>query len=128
MATTALSEFKPGDKVISTVKLKGVPEGTPGKIIHMQGLTWTRYWVWFENGIRMGTIPRTKLATAEEWERKQNGGDEVAVAGKADGSSVVVAGGSSDGGGAVMADVNGVPGHLIERSRLARERWAAKKG
>jgi hypothetical protein len=133
MATTALSEFKAGDKVILTEKLKGVPVGTPGKIIHMQGLTWTRYWVWFENGIRMGTIPRTKLATADEWERKQNGGDEVVVAGKAGGSSTAAGGsgdgdGGSGGGGAVMADVNGVPGHLIERSRLARERWAAKKG
>jgi hypothetical protein len=125
MVTTALSEFKPGDKVILTEKLKGVPVGTPGKVIHMQGLTWTRYWVSFDNGIRMGTIPRTKLATHDEWDRKQNGTDEVVAAAKPGAAATP---GASDGGAAVMADVNGVPGHLIERSRLARERWAAKKG
>jgi hypothetical protein len=125
MATTALSEFKTGDKVISTVKLKGVPEGTPGKIIHMQGLTWTRYWVNFDNGIRMGTIPRDKLATKEEWDRKLNGTDEVVVAKSGGATAAAVDSGSAAG---EFPSVNGVPGLLIERSRLARERWAAKKG
>ncbi len=125
MAKTALSEFKTGDKVIAATALRGVPAGTKGKVIHPQGLTWVRYWVSFENGIRLGTIDRAKLATADEWERKQNGTEEVEVESK--GAVAVV----SDGGAAVeggFESVNGVPGHLIERSRVARERWAAKKG
>jgi hypothetical protein len=34
---------------------------------------------------------------------------------------------SSDGG-SVLESVNGIPGILVERSRLAREKWAAKHG
>jgi hypothetical protein len=126
MATTVLSEFKLGDKVIAAIAMKGIPAGTHGQVIHTQGLTWARYWVRFDNGQRMGTIDRSKLATAAEWDRKLNGTEEVAL---------VVAGGSAvasaiaEGAvGAVLESVNGVPGHLIERSRVARERLAAKKG
>ena len=60
--------------------MKGVPVGTEGKVIHVQGLSWIRYWVWFDNGIRLGTIDRAKLATAGEWERTLTAGTEVAVA------------------------------------------------
>ena len=101
--------------------MRGVPEGTSGKVIHVQGLSWIRYWVWFDNGQRVGTLGRAKLATAAEWARRfdapaQTLGAEVTLS---SGEAVVAA--DSTG------DVGGVPGHLLERSRAARARWAAKK-
>jgi hypothetical protein len=122
-AKTAASVLRSGDKVLASVALKGVPAGTPGKVIHVQGLTWTRYWVWFENGQRVGTLDRAKIATPAEWDRKLNGGDEVVVS---TGTAAPAAEGSAPA--AAVESVNGVPGHLIERSRLAREKWAAKQG
>jgi hypothetical protein len=37
------------------------------------------------------------------------------------------AGGDADGGDALSAAASRVPAHLLERSRLARERWKAKQ-
>ncbi len=79
-ATAPSETLSTGTPVVVTTPLRGVPEGTKGKVIHVQGLTWTRYWVLFENGKRVGTIDRSKLATAEEWERRSSGGAVVAVA------------------------------------------------
>jgi hypothetical protein len=120
---TASAPLVARDKVLAKVALKGVPAGTTGKVIHVQGLSWTRYWVWFDNGVRLGTIDRAKLATPAEWASKLGGGDAVAVVA---GAVAAVSGGSGAAG--ALESVNGVPGLLIERSRLARERWAAKKG
>jgi hypothetical protein len=100
--------------------MRGVPEGTAGKVIHVQGLSWIRYWVWFDNGLRVGTLGRNKLATPTEWARRHD--VVTAVAGTA-----VVAGDTADAG-AGSGDVGGVPGYLLERSKAARARFAAKKG
>ena len=110
-----------GARVVAAIEMKGVPAGTPGKVIHVQGLTWTRYWVWFDNGLRVGTLHRDKLMTLDEWARR----GEVAVK---DNSPVAGPAAAASADASATADVGGVPGHLIERSRLARERWAAKKG
>jgi hypothetical protein len=120
---TASAPLVARDTVLAKVAMKGVPEGTTGKIIHVQGLSWTRYWVWFDNGVRLGTIDRAKLATPAEWATKLAGADAVAVVA---GAAAAVTGGAGASG--ALESVNGVPGLLIERSRLARERWAAKKG
>ena len=125
MATsTASNTLTSGTRVMAAIDLKGVPSGTPGKVIHVQGLSWTRYWVWFDNGLRVGTLDRSKLATVDEWERKLSGNDApVAASAAATGAPAAAAAG---GDGAAMESIGGVPGHLIERSRKARERWAAK--
>lgn len=123
-ATTAT--LSAGEIVRAKVALRGVPAGTLGKVIHVQGLSWIRYWVWFDNGERVGTIDRAKLMTIPEFERKMAGGDEVVSA--ASGGATSVGAVAADAGGAVLESVNGIPGHLVERARLARERWAAKKG
>ena len=125
MATlTASTVLKAGARVRATVAMKGVPVGTEGKVIHVQGLSWIRYWVWFDNGIRLGTIDRAKLATAEEWERTLTAGTEVAVA--EPGVPATVGESAADAAGAGES-VGGVPALLLERSRKARERAAAKK-
>ncbi len=123
MATlTASTVLKTGTRVRATVDMKGVPLGTEGKVIHVQGLSWIRYWVWFDNGIRLGTIDRAKLATAEDWERSLIVGSQVAVVESEVAATVGEA--AADGAG---ESVGGVPALLLERSRKARERAAAKK-
>jgi hypothetical protein len=107
------------DRVVATVDLKRVSKGTTGKVIMVQGLSWIRYWVLFDNGERIGTLHRSKLATLAEWENKS-----VAVP-----SSQGLASGVADvveAGAAAAETIGGVPAHLLEKSRLARERWAAK--
>jgi hypothetical protein len=124
MAATPSSTLLSKNEVVrAKVAMRGVPVGTLGKVIQVQGLSWTRYWVWFDNGVRLGTIDRAKLMTIPEFDRRQAGGDEVVVS-AATGGAVTAA---AVDGGAVMESVNGIPGHLVERSRVARERWAAKK-
>jgi hypothetical protein len=117
---TATAELTVGTPVVSTVAMRGVPEGTTGKVIHVQGLSWIRYWVWFDNGLRLGTLGRNKLATPSEWERRHD--VVTAVAGNA-----AVVGDATDSVGG-SGDVGGVPGYLLERSKAARARFAAKKG
>ena len=120
-AVASKNALTTGARVVAAIEMKGVPAGTPGKVIHVQGLSWTRYWVWFDNGLRVGTLHRDKLMTLDEWSRR---GEVVAPVVAVDAGPAAAAG----SGAPASADVGGVPGHLIERSRLARERWAAKKG
>ena len=127
MATATLNTLTPKTRVVSTVDMKGVPRGTTGKVIFVQGLSWIRYWVLFDNGIRVGTLDRSKLATLADWENKADT--------SADTSAVVVAvavggeavGGAGDAGVGAGESIGGVPGHLLEKSKAARARWAAKK-
>ena len=119
-AVASKNALKAGSRVVAAIEMKGVPAGTPGKVIHVQGLTWTRYWVWFDNGLRVGTLHRDKLMTLDEWSRR---GDVVEAAVATHAGPEAAASSAAPSG-----DVGGVPAHLIERSRLARERLAAKKG
>jgi hypothetical protein len=128
-AAQKLNKLNPGTKVVSLVALPKVPEGSLGKVIFVSGLTWTRYWVLFENGERLGQIDRAKLATVEEWNARLV---RVDTPGIMVGTALVAAGA---GGGAAAADSGaapdakgkyGVPQLLIDRSARARERWAAK--
>ena len=123
MATATLNTLAPKTRVVSTVDMKGVPRGTTGKVIFVQGLSWIRYWVLFDNGIRVGTLDRSKLATLADWENKADASTEV-VAVAAGG---VVASASADGGAGAGESIGGVPAHLLEKSKAARARWAAKK-
>jgi len=110
--------LKEKDRVVAKVDLKRVPRGTTGKVIMVSGLNWIRYWVLFDNGERIGTLHRDKLATLPEWENKST---DAPVSSATTEASV----GPDSGAAAEM--IGGVPAHLLEKSRLARERWAAKK-
>ena len=120
--TTSAGTLRKGDAVVAAVDLRGVPEGTKGKVAIVNGLTWTRYWVRFANGVVMGSINRTKLATPDEWERRHD--EPVEAAATADAASDG-AGAADAGGGGV--EVNGalVPQKLLDRSKAARERLSA---
>lgn len=114
------SVLREKDRVVATVDLKRVSKGTTGKVIMVQGLSWIRYWVLFDNGERIGTLHRSKLATLAEWENKSL----PVPASQGLASPSVVA--DSVSAGSAPETIGGVPAHLLEKSRLARERWAAK--
>jgi len=123
--TAAVPEvLRRGDKVIAIADLRGVPEGTEGKVSVVNGFEWVRYWVRFDNGVSLGSINRKALATPAQLNQKVAGG-------AADGAdeaeeSEDAAGGADDGGGGVTTS-NGtvVPQKLIDRAAAARARLAA---
>jgi hypothetical protein len=53
--------LKRRQKVAAAVDLPGVPAGTPGKVYLVDGLTWIRYRVAFENGVEIGSLDRAVL-------------------------------------------------------------------
>ncbi len=67
MAIQDDTHLRRGAKVYATEDLPGVPEGTPGKVLVSVGLTWIRYRVQFANGVELGTLDRSVLASKREW-------------------------------------------------------------
>ena len=123
---TASRDLRKGAKVVARTALRDVPEGTPGKVVLVAGLTWIRSWVRFENGISLGTVDRKVLATPDEWRRIQNG-EEEAVASGSDTSGDDGAGDAAadEGGGATTPNGTFVPQKHLDRAKAARARLAA---
>ena len=113
-------DLKRHQKVRAWTDLPGVPAGMPGKVLQVSGVSWIRYRVLFENGVEIGLLDGRHLVAPKDFVPV----DQRVVAETAD-----VAGdaGADDGGGeAVEADnAFGVPSHLLERSKKARERLGA---
>ena len=113
------------DVVFARHDLPGIPAGTRGKVTFVEGFTWIRYWVRWENGVIRGSLNRKNLATPAEWgrvlDRRAQGLPDDDTAAAATGS----AGGNAGGEGeatAAGAVVNGVsiPAFLLERSQNRR--------
>lgn len=123
---TASRDLRKGAKVVARTGLRDVPEGTPGKVILVAGLTWIRYWVRFDNGISLGTVDRKVLATPEEWKRFL-AGDEDVVSSETASSNDEGAGdaGADEGGGATTPSGTFVPQKHLDRAKAARARLAA---
>jgi hypothetical protein len=114
------------ERVVLSTDLPGIPEGTTGKVIVVEGLTWVRYWVRFDNGVVRGSLNRKVLARPSEWTeivRRREAGEEDVTA--EDGAVSVATDGAAaaEGGGADSVMVNGVavPAHLLQRSKNRRE-------
>ena len=60
---TAPPDLRKGDKVVASADLRGVPAGTEGKVALVNGLSWVRYWIRFDNGVAIGSVNRSHLAT-----------------------------------------------------------------
>jgi hypothetical protein len=121
MSRIASIELHRHDKVRANVDLPGVPAGTPGKVLVVSGVTWRRYRVLFANGIEAGLLDGRHLVRPRDFIPLDERVEEAVVAGDA-----AAADGAADEGEAVAADnAFGVPAHLIERSKKARERLAA---
>lgn len=114
-------------EVVAATDLKGVPEGTSGKVMLSNGLDWVRYWVKFENGVEMGSLHRNKLVSAEDWglylEEREDGAlplEETTDSADEESST------TGSGGG---VEVNGVlvPQLLLDRSQAALERFGVSR-
>jgi hypothetical protein len=114
--------LKRHDKVRANVDLPGVPAGTLGKVLVVSGVSWIRYRVLFANGVEHGLLDGRHLVRPKEFVPLDQRVEEVAVAtnGAAD---AAVDDGAGDGGEAAD-NAFGVPAHLLERSKKARERLA----
>jgi hypothetical protein len=129
MAKAALSdtEFRRNEQIVALQDLPGVPAGTAGKVELVNGLTWMRYRVKFDNGVDRGTIDGTYLARPDDYERRR--GELADQAARAAEAADAAAGGDGDavadaGDGKVVNGVT-VPARLLEMSKRARERLAA---
>lgn len=54
-------DLKTGDRVRATADLRGVPDGTQGKVILANGFNWQRYRVLFDNGVELGDLDHRHL-------------------------------------------------------------------
>jgi hypothetical protein len=119
-----LDGFRRGDKVKNLDGLPGVPSGTQGRVYLVDGFTWTRYRVLFDNGVDIGSLDGAVLARPKDFvaalERRSEAALVEAEAESATGDSEA----GEAAGDAEDKSVNGVavPGHLLERSKRARER------
>ena len=114
---TASDRLNVGTQVVLTEDITGIPAGSTGKVVFVNGLQWIRYWVHFDSGPRVGQIGRNKLATAGELEAKAKGPAVGAV------SAGVAAEGSA---AKTSSNAFGIPDYLLDRSVNARARLAAK--
>lgn len=114
--------FRKGDLVRATEDLAGVPEGTSGKVKLVNGLTWTRYWVFFDNGTDLGSIDQKALVRAKQWEDYQRHREEAAAAAAsaaaAEAEAAPVAVATEE---APPKAASRVPAHLLERAKKQRE-------
>jgi hypothetical protein len=112
------------ERVVARNDMPGIPAGTGGKVTIVEGFTWVRYWVRFDNGVIRGSVNRANLARPAEWaeiQRRREAGEDLVDEVAADGTSA--GGDAAPGAAAEGVLVNGVtvPGHLIERSKARRE-------
>ena len=125
MSTGVATEFRRNERVKTLDELPGVPLGTEGRVLLVDGFTWTRYRVTFDNGYDLGSIDGSHLSRPGEFQ------DALAQR-EAAGQQETAATSADESGGAAAATgegktVNGVsiPAHLLDRSKRARERLTA---
>lgn len=58
------TEFSRRDRVVAAEDLPGVPEGTPGTVVMVTGLSWIRYRVRFDNGHEISLLDGRYLEPA----------------------------------------------------------------
>ena len=114
-------------EVVAATNLKGVPEGTSGKVMLSNGLDWVRYWVKFENGVEMGSLHRNKLVSAEDWDLFLEEREDGALPLEETTDSADEESSTTGSGGGV--EVNGVlvPQLLLDRSQAALERFGVSR-
>tara|TARA_Y100001934_G_scaffold242620_1_gene298511 strand:- start:981 stop:1379 length:399 start_codon:yes stop_codon:yes gene_type:complete len=116
--------------VKAAINLRGVPEGTMGRVILSSGLDWVRYWVAFENGVELGSLHRDKLVREAEWDAylvQRERSQEIAESDSEGQDSSEGSDSPSSVSGGV--EVNGVlvPQLLLDRTKAALERLGVSR-
>jgi hypothetical protein len=127
MAKAALDGFRRNEWVKNLDDLPGVPAGTRGRVYLVEGFTWTRYRVLFDNGVDIGSLDGAVLARPREFASALERREQAAIAAEAAAAEAETAAEEGAGAAGEGKTVNGVsvPAHLLDRSRRARERLAA---
>ena len=125
--------FTRNEVVLATEDLRGVPARSSGKVKMVAGFTWKRYWVFFENGVQMGSLDNHQLVRPSDWDhflaaRAAREAAAAAATAAADGQAA-----DGDTGAADSAPDDSpnahlramVPDYLLERSASARTRLSA---
>lgn len=130
-----LRTFTKNERVLATRDLPLVPKGTAGKVKLVNGLDWIRYWVFFDNGVDLGSVDGADLVRPRHvtwWQAEEaRRAAEAEKAADAAAAGAVTSSGGSDAGGGGGGDSGDsalksmVPAHLLERSKAARERLGA---
>lgn len=63
------SPFKRNEEVLAAYNLPGVPERTPGVVKLENGFEWRRYVVFFDNGVKLGSLDHSALVRPRHWHR-----------------------------------------------------------
>ena len=113
--------------VVAATDLKGVPEGTSGKVMLSNGLDWGRYWVKFENGVEMGRLHRNKLVSAEDWDLFLEEREDGALPLEEPTDSADEESSTTGSGGGVEVNGGLVPQLLLDRSQAALERFGVSR-
>jgi len=108
------------ERVTLTRDIRGVAEGSSGRIKVANGLTWARYWVQFDSGAWVGSVSGADLVRESDWEafkvrrtEEANRPVVAAMPAAAPGESAARSGSAAN---------SRVPAHLLERSQKARAR------
>lgn len=122
-AASGFREFKRNQKVKALEDLPGVPRGTEGRVLLVDGFAWTRYRVVFENGVDIGSIDASKLCVPKQFEAAlAERAEAAAAASEEPGANGETAEEVAAAGEDKLAGGVSVPAHLLERSRRARGR------
>ncbi len=121
MSVLEAIELRRHEKVRANIDLPGVPAGMKGKVLQKTGVTWIRYRVLFENGVEVGLLDGRHLV-------KLNGFipiDQRVAVEVTESTDAGTDAGDGDGEAVAADNAFGVPTHLLERSKKARERLGA---
>jgi hypothetical protein len=127
MAKATLDGFRRNEWVRNLDDLPRVPAGTKGRVYLVEGFSWTRYRVLFDNGVDIGSLDAAVLARPRDFGSALERREQAAAAAEAAAEEAEVSAEEGAAPGGEGKTVNGVsvPAHLLDRSKRARERLAA---
>jgi len=128
--TRAAKDLSTKSRVVATRDLVGVPEGTAGRIELVNGLTWIRYWVQFDNGVWLGSVDAKAVVAEDGWDDFQERRVAAAAraaeeAAKPKEESAPAAAAAPAGDAPVDAAPSKIPAALLARSQAAKAKKEA---
>jgi hypothetical protein len=117
-------------RVVAVRDLRGVPAGTGGRVKVVNGLTWPRYWVAFDNDVWLGSVDTGAVIAEDEWPEFQErtaaeaarAAAEPAAAAAVPEAAAPAAPAAADAGSGAASKI---PAHLLARSQAAKAKKPA---